>query len=349
MGHSRREELWVGQCRMPGFPLTRLRRLRYHPAIRRMIQATHLDPRRWILPLFIHAKGDEKKPIKSMPGHFQLPLSGLRAEIKEIMQLGLGGVLLFGIPAHKDAMGCDALRDSGIICQAIKAIKDVAPDLLVITDECFCEYTDHGHCGVLGRAGNQDTVDNDKTLRMLAWQAVAHARAGADMVAPSGMMDGMVQAIRSALDEAGFTHLPIMSYSAKYSSAFYGPFREAAESAPRFGDRRSYQMDPAAAAEQALREVELDVAEGADIIMVKPALAYLDIIRMVKDNFPGLPLAAYNVSGEYSMVQAAAEKGWLDPRRIALEMLTAIHRAGADIVITYWAKDAAHWLDSSDL
>ncbi len=346
MSYSRREELWVGQCRMPGFPLTRLRRLRYHPAIRRLVQATRLDPSRWILPLFVHARSDEKTPIGSMPGHFQLPLSALRSEVKEIAQLGLGGVLLFGIPSHKDPVGSDALSDAGIICQAIRAIKDVAPDLLVITDECFCEYTDHGHCGLLAQAGKQITVDNDKTLRMLGWQAVAHARAGADMVAPSGMMDGMVQAIRSALDEAGFTHVPIMSYSAKYASGFYGPFREAAESAPKFGDRRSYQMDPAAAAEQALREVELDVAEGADIIMVKPALAYLDVIRLVKDRFPGLPLAAYNVSGEYSMVHAAAEKGWLDLKRIALEMLTAIHRAGADIVITYWAKEAAHWIES---
>jgi len=281
-----------------------------------------------------------------MPGQCQLSLTALRDEIKQISQLGLGGVLLFGIPDHKDSVGSDATNDSGIICQAIRTIKDVAPDLLVITDECFCEYTDHGHCGVLGHAGKHMTVDNDRTLRLLAWQAVAHARAGADMVAPSGMMDGMVYAIRTALDEAGFDHVPIMSYSAKYASAFYGPFREAAESAPRFGDRRSYQMDPASAAEQALREVELDVAEGADIIMVKPALAYLDVIRLVKERFPGLPLAAYNVSGEYSMVHAAAEKGWLDLKRIALEMLTAIHRAGADIVITYWAKEACRWLES---
>lgn len=348
MTHSGREELWVGQCRTPGFPTTRLRRLRYHPGVRRLVQATRLDPARWILPLFVHAKSDQKIPIGSMPGHYQLSLSALRDEVKQISQLGLGGVLLFGIPDHKDPMGSDATNESGIICRAIRTIKDVAPDLLVITDECFCEYTDHGHCGPLGHAGAHVTVDNDRTLRMLGWQAVAHARAGADVVAPSGMMDGMVYAIRKALDEAGFAHVSIMSYSAKYASAFYGPFREAAESAPRFGDRRSYQMDPAAAAEQALREVELDVAEGADIIMVKPALAYLDVIRLVKERFPGLPLAAYNVSGEYSMVHAAAEKGWLDLKRIAMETLTAIHRAGADIVITYWAKQACGWLESAE-
>lgn len=334
----------VERCRAPGFPTVRMRRLRYHPAVRRLVQSVRLDPSRWILPLFVHARGDEKVPISSMPGHYQLSLSALREEVREVSRLGLGGVLLFGIPDHKDSIGSDATSDRGVICQAIRLIKEEAPELLVITDECFCEYTSHGHCGALGRAGKFETVDNDQTLRMLGWQAVAHARAGADMVAPSGMMDGMVGAIRQALDQAGFSHVPIMSYSAKYASAFYGPFREAAESAPQFGDRRSYQMDPAAAAEQALREVELDLAEGADIVMVKPATSYLDIIRLVKEHFPGVPVAAYNVSGEYSMVWAAAEKGWLDLERVALEMLTAIHRAGADIVITYWAKQAVAWL-----
>lgn len=343
MGRSSRR-LIIQRCRAAGFPTTRMRRLRYHPAVRRLVQSTRLDPARWILPLFVHARGEGRTPISSMPGHAQLSLAALREEIEEVRRLGLGGVLLFGIPDHKDPLGSDATSDQGIICQAIRVIKEVAPELLVITDECFCEYTSHGHCGALGKAGAFDTVDNDTTLRMLSWQAVAHARAGADMVAPSGMMDGMVGAIRRALDEAGFSHVPIMSYSAKYASAFYGPFREAAESAPQFGDRRSYQMDPAAAGEQALREVELDLAEGADIIMVKPALAYLDVIRLVKERFPGVPLAAYNVSGEYSMVWAAAEKGWLDLERVALEMLTAIHRAGADIVITYWAKQALQWL-----
>lgn len=345
MMHNCRSETAMESQHAPGFPTVRLRRLRYHPAIRRLVQGTRLDPARWILPLFVHAKaGQERIPISSMPGQDQLSLTALREEVREIAKLGLGGILLFGIPDHKDAVGSDATSDRGIISQAIKVIKDTAPDLLVVTDECFCEYTDHGHCGILGKAGRQVTVDNDKTLRILAWQAVAHARAGADMVAPSGMMDGMVAAIRGALDEAGFDHLPIMSYSAKYASAFYGPFREAAESTPRFGDRRSYQMDPAAAEEQALREVELDIREGADIVMVKPALAYLDIIRLVKTRFPELPLAAYNVSGEYSMVCAAVEKGWLDLEKVAGEILTAIHRAGADIVITYWAKQACRWL-----
>ncbi|GIX02377.1 MAG: delta-aminolevulinic acid dehydratase [Thermogutta sp.] len=345
MGATPARRLIIERCRAAGFPTVRMRRLRYHPAIRQLVQAVRLDPGRWILPLFVHARSEPRVPISSMPGHDQLSLDALREEIEEVKRLGLGGVLLFGIPDHKDPLGSDATSDQGIICRAIRVIKDVAPELLVITDECFCEYTSHGHCGALGKAGAYDTVDNDQTLRMLGWQAVAHARAGADMVAPSGMMDGMVGAIRQALDQAGFTHVPIMSYSAKYASAFYGPFREAAESAPQFGDRRSYQMDPAAAAEQALREVELDLAEGADIVMVKPATSYLDIIRLVKERFPGVPVAAYNVSGEYSMVWAAAEKGWLDLQRVALEMLTAIHRAGADIIITYWAKQAVKWLE----
>ncbi|MGB9688458.1 porphobilinogen synthase [Thermogutta sp.] len=345
MGATPARRLIIERCRAVGFPTVRMRRLRYHPGIRQLVQAVRLDPGRWILPLFVHARSEHRVPISSMPGHDQLSLEALREEIEEVKRLGLGGVLLFGIPDHKDPLGSDATSEQGIICRAIRVIKEIAPELLVITDECFCEYTSHGHCGALGKAGPYDTVDNDQTLRMLGWQAVAHARAGADMVAPSGMMDGMVGAIRQALDQAGYTHVPIMSYSAKYASAFYGPFREAAESAPQFGDRRSYQMDPAAAAEQALREVELDLAEGADIIMVKPATSYLDIIRLVKEQFPGVPVAAYNVSGEYSMVWAAAEKGWLDLQRVALEMLTAIHRAGADIIITYWAKQAVKWLE----
>jgi porphobilinogen synthase len=269
----------------------------------------------------------------------------LADEIRQAAELGLGGVILFGIPAQKDPAGSDALSDSGIIAQAIRVAKQTAPELLLVTDVCFCEYTDHGHCGPLGDATGRTDVDNDATLGLLAEQAVVHARAGADVVAPSGMIDGMVGAIRRGLDSAGFAHLPIMSYAAKYASAFYGPFREAAESAPQSGDRRGYQMDPAAAAEQALREVELDLAEGADIVMVKPALAYLDIIRLVHDRFPGVPLAAYNVSGEFSMVKAAAQRGWLDEKAVALESLTAIHRAGAGIILTYWAKDAAGWLN----
>ena len=279
-----------------------------------------------------------------MPGHCQLSPDMLAEEISQAVELGLGGVLLFGIPDKKDALGSDATSDSGIVAQAIRAAKQAAKDFLVITDVCCCEYTDHGHCGAIGRSTGRLDVENDPTLELLAKQAVVHARAGADMVAPSGMIDGMVGAIRQALDAAGFCHVPIMSYAAKYASAFYGPFREAAESAPQFGDRRSYQMDPAAAADQAMREIELDLAEGADIVMVKPALAYLDVIRQARERFPGVPLAAYNVSGEYSMVKAAAERGWLDEKRVALECLTAIRRAGASIILTYWAKDAARWL-----
>jgi len=279
-----------------------------------------------------------------MPGHAQLSPDMLAEEVGQAVELGLGGVILFGIPEKKDASGSDALSDSGIVAQAIRAAKQAAKDFLVITDVCCCEYTDHGHCGIVGQSTGRMDVENDPTLELLARQAVVHARAGADMVAPSGMIDGMVGAIRKGLDAAGFSHLPIMSYAAKYASAFYGPFREAAESAPQFGDRRGYQMDPASAAGQAMREIELDLAEGADIVMVKPAMAYLDVIRQAAEQFPGVPLAAYNVSGEYAMVKAAAQRGWIDERACALECLTAIRRAGADIILTYWAKDAARWL-----
>ena len=279
-----------------------------------------------------------------MPGNYQLSPDRLTDEIRLAADLGLGGVILFGIPEVKDATGSDATSDAGIISQAVRAAKRAAPELPVITDVCFCEYTDHGHCGPLSDATGRIDVDNDATLELLAKQAVVHARAGADVIAPSGMMDGMVGAIRQGLDAAGFSHVPILSYAAKYASAFYGPFREAAESAPQFGDRRSYQMDPACASGQAMREIELDLAEGADMIMVKPALAYLDILRQASDRFPGVPLAAYNVSGEFSMIKAAAQRGWIDERAAALETLTAIQRAGAGIVLTYWAKDVARWL-----
>jgi porphobilinogen synthase len=321
-----------------------MRRLRLNPAVRRLVRETALWPSQLVLPLFVRAGERFRQEIASMPGHYQFSPDLLGDEVRQAADLGLGGVLLFGIPAEKDALGSDAMSDAGIIPQAVRAAKQAAPELLVITDVCFCEYTDHGHCGALTEAAGRVDVDNDATLAMLGRQALAHARAGADVVAPSGMMDGMVGAIRGRLDEAGFAQVPILSYAAKYASAFYGPFRDAAESAPKFGDRRGYQMDPAASAGQALREVELDLAEGADLVMVKPALAYLDIIRQVRDHFPGVPLAAYNVSGEYSMVQAAARQGWLDARAIALETLTAIRRAGADIILTYWAKEAAGWL-----
>ena len=328
----------------PGFPTTRLRRLRYHPAVRRLVRETRLSPESLILPLFARPGKGVRQPIGSMPGHAQLSVDFLAEEAKTAARLGLGGIILFGIPAEKDAAGRDSYSPSGIVQQAIQAAKDAAPELLVITDVCFCEYTDHGHCGLVDDHTGRTDVNNDKTLDLLGKQALSHAQAGADIVAPSGMMDGMVGAIRAALDSGGFEHVPIMSYAAKYASAFYGPFREAAESTPKFGDRRAYQMDPAAAAGQALREVELDLAEGADILMVKPALAYLDIIRQVADRHPGVPLAAYNVSGEYAMVKAAAERGWIDERAVALESLTAITRAGAQIILTYWAKDVAQWV-----
>ncbi len=321
-----------------------MRRLRQNPAVRALVRDTRLAPGNLILPLFVRPGEGISQPIASMPGHSQLSCDRAVEEAREARDLGLGGVILFGLPPHKDATGSDSYSDDGIIQQAVRAIKEAVPDLLVITDVCFCEYTDHGHCGVLARRGGRVDVDNDETLKLLGKQAVSHAKAGADIVAPSGMMDGMVGAIRGQLDASGFAHVPILSYAAKYSSAFYGPFREAAESAPQSGDRRGYQMDPASATGQALREIELDLSEGADIIMVKPALAYLDILRAAADRFPGVPLAAYNVSGEYSMVKAAAEKGWLDEKEIVLESLIAMRRAGATIILTYWAKDVARWL-----
>ena len=327
-----------------GFPTTRLRRLRYNPAVRRLVADVQLAPGNLVLPLFVRAGKNIRRPIDALPGHFQLSVDQLGDEVRAAVAARLGGVILFGIPEHKDAQGTDSYSNTGIMQQAVRAIKQISPELLVITDVCFCEYTDHGHCGVLSERGGRVDVDNDATLELLAKQAVSHAAAGADIVAPSGMMDGMVGAIRRGLDAAGQAHVPILSYAAKYSSAFYGPFREAAESAPQSGDRRGYQMDPAAAVGQALREVALDLAEGADLIMVKPALAYLDVIRAVAQTYPGVPLAAYNVSGEYSMIQAAAAHGWLDLRAAALESLTSIRRAGASILITYWARQAAAWL-----
>jgi porphobilinogen synthase len=328
------------------FPTTRLRRLRYNPAIRSLVRATSLAPANLVLPMFVRPGDGVRQEISSMPGHFQMSPDVFADEVRQLARLGLGGILLFGIPADKDPRGSDAMSDHGIIPQAVRAAKQAAPDLLVITDVCFCEYTSHGHCGALANIAGRTDVDNDATLAMLGHQAVAHARSGADVVAPSGMIDGMVGAIRSRLDGAGFSHLPILSYAAKYASAFYGPFRQAAESAPQFGDRRSYQMDAAADPGQALREVELDLAEGADMVMVKPALPYLDIIRLVHDRFPGVPLAAYNVSGEYSMLKAAARLGWLDERAVAMESLVAIRRAGASIILTYWAKEVAEWIST---
>jgi porphobilinogen synthase len=319
-----------------------MRRLRQHPALRELVRETEVTVGDLILPLFVRDGTKTRQPIESMPGQFQLSIDLVAPEVKEVADLGIPAVILFGIPKWKDITGSAASRDDGVVQQAIQKIKAASPDLLVITDLCFCEYTDHGHCGVLVDRGGRSDVDNDATLEMLALQAVSHARAGADVIAPSGMMDGMVAAVRKGLDAAGFEQVPILSYAAKYASAFYGPFREAAESTPKFGDRRSYQMDPANARE-ALREVALDLAEGADLVMVKPALSYLDVIGRVKQAHPVVPLCAYNVSGEYSMVKAAAANGWLDEQRTTLEILTSIKRAGADMIITYSAKDVARW------
>jgi porphobilinogen synthase len=323
-----------------GFPTVRLRRLRQHPGLRDLVRETELSLRDLILPLFVRTGTKVRQPIESMPGHAQLTPDLLAEEAREVERLGIPAVLLFGIPAAKDATGSLACLDNGIVQQGVRAIKVSTSDLLVITDLCFCEYTDHGHCGVLHDVGERTDVDNDATLELLARQAVSHAKAGADVIAPSGMMDGMVGAIRKGLDAAGYEHIPILSYAAKYASAFYGPFREAAESAPQFGDRRTYQMDPANARE-ALREVALDVAEGADILMVKPALSYLDVISRVKQAHPDIPLCAYNVSGEYAMLKAAAKNGWIDEARATAEILTSIKRAGADMIITYSAKELA--------
>jgi porphobilinogen synthase len=326
------------------FPVTRLRRLRYNAGLRALVRSHALDPGKLILPLFVRDGAGVRQEIASMPGQFQLSIDELVRECAEARALGLGGVILFGIPGQKDELGSDSYSDQGIMQRAVRAVKAAVPELLVMTDVCFCEYTSHGHCGVVHQTAHGADVDNDATLELLARQAVSHAKAGADLVAPSGMMDGMIGAIRRGLDRAGHVETPILSYAVKYASAFYGPFRDAAESAPQFGDRRSYQMDFAGDPGQALREVEQDLAEGADLIMVKPALAYLDVIRQVRDRFPGVPLAAYNVSGEYSMVKAAAARGWLDEKAIALESLAAIQRAGAEIILTYWAKDVARWL-----
>jgi porphobilinogen synthase len=316
-------------------PVKRLRRLRQSDALRNLVRETVLTKNDLICPLFVTHAENSRREIVSMPGQYRYSIDYLLEEVSALQNLGIPGIILFGIPAHKDALGSDAMRDDGIIQRAVRSVKKNFPNMLTITDVCFCEYTDHGHCGKI----ENGHVANDETLEMLALQAISHARAGADMVAPSGMMDGMVAAIRAGLDSENFRHIPIMSYAVKYASSFYGPFRDAAESAPQFGDRRSYQMDPANARE-ALREAVLDVEEGADILMVKPAMAFMDIIRAVKQRFD-LPVAAYNVSGEYAMVKAAAEKGWIDGERVMLETLTGIKRAGADMILTYFAKEAA--------
>jgi porphobilinogen synthase len=320
---------------MPRFPVYRPRRLRRSEALRRLVRETRVTVEQLVQPLFVVPGRGVERPVGSMPGVAQLSADRAAEEARVLADLGVPAVLLFGVPEKKDARGSGATDPDGIVPRALQAIRAAVPGLVLVTDVCLCEYTDHGHCGVI-RDGD---VDNDPTLELLAAEALAHARAGADVIAPSDMMDGRVGAIRRALDEGGFAAVPIMSYAAKFASAFYGPFREAAESAPQFGDRRSYQMDPANA-DEALREVALDIEEGADIVMVKPALPCLDVVRRVKERF-GYPVAAYQVSGEYAMVKAAAARGWIDEARVVDETLTAIRRAGADIVITYFAKDVA--------
>jgi len=322
----------------PPFPTTRLRRLRQTESLRRLVRETTLAVDDLILPLFVAPGQGVREAIGSMPGHYQLSLDELAREVREVAALGVPAVLLFGLPSRKDPLGSEAYDPRGIVQEAIRVVKEQAPGLVVMTDVCLCEYTSHGHCGVV----EDGRVINDPSLELLARTAVSHVEAGADLVAPSDMMDGRVGAIRRALDAAGFLETPILAYAAKFASAFYGPFREAAESTPQFGDRRAYQMDPANARE-ALREVELDVAEGADLVMVKPALPYLDLVWRVRERF-GLPVVAYNVSGEFAMVKAAAQLGWIDERAITMELLTGIRRAGADLIITYFAKDVARWL-----
>lgn len=323
---------------MSNFPTVRLRRTRQNEPLRALVRETHLNVDQFIYPMFVAEGIDQPQPISAMPGIVQWPLELLGREAERIASLGIPAVLLFGIPNEKDGVGSQAYAPQGIIQQAIRILKAEVPGLLVMTDVCLCEYTDHGHCGVI----HNGTVVNDESLSLLARMALSHVEAGADLVAPSDMMDGRVGAIRQALDEHGFQQIPVMAYSAKFASGFYGPFREAAGSTPQFGDRRSYQMDPANVRE-ALREVDLDIEEGADVVMVKPALAYLDVIRQVRDHC-NLPIAAYNVSGEFSMIKAAAQQGWIDERRIVMEVLTGIRRAGADMIITYFAPDVAQWL-----
>ena len=326
-------------------PITRPRRLRSHTQLRRLVQENYLQTDDLVLPLFIREDIEEKKPIESMLGHYQLSIKDLKKEIFSISKLNIPAVLLFGVPKHKDSMGTSSCDQDGIIQKAIREIKENSPNTLVITDLCFCEYTDHGHCGIINHHTGKADVDNDGTLELLIQQAISHVEAGADVIAPSGMMDGMVGAIRAALDECGYDFIPILSYAVKYSSSLYGPFRDAAQGAPKFGNRQSYQMNYANSGE-ALREAELDIQEGADILMIKPASYYLDIISKIKNKHPQIPLAAYQVSGEFAMIKAAAEKGWIDEAAVAMESLLSIKRAGADFIITYFAKDIAKQLNS---
>jgi len=328
------------------YPAERPRRLRDHPVLREMVAETRVSPSSLVRPLFVREGRGQRRPIASLPGQFQCSADTLVEQAGEAAAAGVPAVLLFGIPDAKDAVATSGVDPEGLVPRAVRALKKALPDLVVVTDVCLCEYTDHGHCGVPVERGGRTVIDNDKSLDILSRMALAHARAGADMVAPSDMMDGRVGAIRRALDAAGLAHVPIMSYAAKYASAFYGPFREAAESRPRFGDRRGYQMD-ARNAEEALREVRLDIEEGADIVMVKPALPCLDVVQRVKSSFD-VPVAAYQVSGEYAMIKAAAERGWVDERSAMVESLTAIRRAGADVILTYFAVEAARFFSGRE-
>ena len=340
----------MSSSHQPGYPISRPRRLRTSSNLRAMVRETELNPQDFIYPLFVRHGKDIQQEIRSMPGNYQWSVDKLAQEAKDLASLGIPGVILFGIPDEKDPIGEENFAPEGVVQQAIREIKNAVPELVVVTDVCLCEYTDHGHCGVLNRGEHHshafpsDYVLNDPTLDILGKVAVSHAQSGADITAPSGMMDGMVAAMRTALDTAGYENMPILSYAVKYASSYYGPFRDAAESPPSFGDRKSHQMDPANRRE-AIKEAALDVAEGADMLMVKPALPYLDIIYQIRETFPELPLAAYNVSGEFSMLKAAAANGWVDEKGVVLETLTSIKRAGADLILTYHAKEAAQWLN----
>lgn len=334
----------------PVFPISRPRRLRLSASLRSMVKETELSPTDFIYPLFVRPGENLQREISSMPGVYQWSVDRLAQEVEQVFALGIKAVILFGIPGMKDPIGVENFSPDGVVQQAIRVIKSAVPEMVVITDVCMCEYTDHGHCGLLNVGSSlpkpnlpEGYVLNDDTLKILAKVALSHAQAGADIVAPSGMMDGMVSVLRTALDASSFEHTAILAYSVKYASGFYGPFRDAAESPPKFGDRKSHQMDPANSRE-ALREAALDIAEGADMLMVKPALPYLDVICRIRESYPQYPLAAYNVSGEYSMVKAASANGWIDEKTVVLETLTSIKRAGADLILTYHAKDAAAWL-----
>ena len=324
------------------FPSLRLRRLRQNSVLRDLIRETELNLKDLVFPIFIKNEMGDKQPVASMPGLFQIPICLLDKEIEEIKALGISAIMLFGVPSHKDSLGSDSYSDQGIIQKAIRKIRAKAPEMLIMSDVCFCQYMDHGHCGFVNDRTGKIDLDNDKTLDLLVLQAVSHAKAGADVLAPSGMIDGMIGAIRQGLDQAGFEYIPILSHTVKYASALYGPFRQATEGAPSFGDRKTYQMDPANGRE-ALREAQLDIAEGVDILMIKPAHTYLDIIYRVKQAYPHVPLAAYQPSGEFCMIKAAAEKGWIDEKRVVLEVLTSIKRAGADFIISYFTKEIAEW------